>query len=63
MHRTSSRFWKCFDNLPSHIQKVADDKFKLLKNNPRHPSLFFKKIGFFWSIRIGLSYRALAIKD
>jgi len=34
-----------------------------LKNNPYHPSLHFKKIGFFWSVRIGLDYRALAIED
>jgi hypothetical protein len=57
MHRTSSRFWKCFDKLPSSIQKTADENFELLKNNPYHPSLHFKKIGSFWSVRIGLNYR------
>ena len=63
MHRTSSRFWKCFDKLPSSIRKTADENFELLKNNPYHPSLHFKKIGSFWSVRIGLNYRALAIED
>ncbi len=53
MHRTSSRFWKCINKLPSHIRKIADENFELLKNNPRHPSLHFKKIGTFWSVRIG----------
>ena len=63
MHRTSSRFWKCFDKLPSSIRKIADENFEFLKDNPYHPSLHFKKIGSFWSVRIGLKYRALAIED
>jgi hypothetical protein len=33
-----------------------------LKENPRHPSLQFKKIGRFWSVRVGLRYRALAVE-
>ncbi len=63
MHRTSSRFWKCFYKLPSSIQKTADENFELLTDNPYHPSLHFKEIGSFCSVRIGLNYRALAIKD
>jgi len=63
MHRTTSRFWKCFDNLPHPIQTIAEENFKLLKENPRHPSLHFKKIGKLWSIRTGLNYRALAVED
>jgi len=55
MHRTTDRFWKCFENLP--------ENFALLKANPLHPSLHLKKVGKFWSIRVGLSYRALAIED
>ena len=30
--------------------------------NPRHPSLNFKRIGGFWSVRVGLHYRALAVQ-
>lgn len=30
-----------------------------LKKDPRHPSLHLKKIGPFWSVRVGLHYRAL----
>jgi hypothetical protein len=33
-----------------------------LKADHRHPSLHFKKIGKFYSIRIGLTYRALAVE-
>lgn len=42
---------------------VADKTFQLLKENPRHPSLQFKKVGGFWSARVGLAYRALAVED
>ena len=63
MHRTTSRFWECFEMLPPSIQKIAKDNFKLLKNNPYHPSLHFKKVGKFWSARIGLTHRALAVED
>jgi hypothetical protein len=63
MHKTTDRFRKAYDSLPLKVQKVAKSNFYLLNENPQHPSLHFKKIGKFWSIRIGLNYRALAIKD
>lgn len=63
MHRTSRRFWDCFADLPDVVQQAAMSSFELLKNNPRHPSLHFKKVGKFWSVRVGLSYRALAVED
>ncbi len=55
MHQTTERFWKCFEKLPL--------PFKLLKTNPWHPSLHFKNVGKFWSARVGLNYRALAVED
>lgn len=42
---------------------MAKEKFELLKSDPYHPSLHFKKIGgsnSLWSVRVGLNYRALA---
>ncbi len=63
MHRTTDRFWKCFEDLPYDIQKLAKKSFDLLKTDPLHPSLHFKKVGKFWSVRIGLNYRALAVQD
>jgi len=63
MHRTSERFWKCFEGLPEAVQATARENFELLKSDPRHPSLRFKKIGQFWSARVGISYRALAVED
>ena len=41
----------------------ADRCFELLKAEPRHPSLYFKKIGKFWSARVGLRFRALAVEE
>jgi hypothetical protein len=63
MHRTTNRFWKCFENLPGSVQKVSKKSFELLKTNPLHPSLHFKKVGKFWSVRAGINHRALAVED
>ena len=63
MHRTSSRFWTCYRRLPGDVQRIAAKNFQLLKEDPKHPSLKFKKIGNLWSVRIGLAYRALAVEN
>ena len=63
MHFASSNFWHCYRHLPKSIQKIADKNFKILKSNSSHPSLYFKKIGKYRSVRIGLSYRALAVES
>jgi len=63
VHRTTERFWRCFESLPDPVQKISRKNFELLKNDPSHPSLHFKKVGTFWSIRAGMNYRALAVED
>jgi hypothetical protein len=63
MHRTTTRFWKCFEQLPEPVQKISKKNFDLLKDDPRHPSLHFKKVGNLWSVRAGMNHRALAVKD
>ena len=63
MHRTTARFWICFGGLPEAVQRVARRNFELLKENPAHPSLHFKKVGKLWSVRVGLNHRALALED
>jgi len=62
-HLTTSRFWAAYDSLPSSVRKVADENYQILKNDPFHPSLHFKKIGRFWSIRAGIKYRALGVQE
>ena len=61
-HYASPRFWQHYRQLPESIQRLADKNFELLKQNPQHPSLHFKQIGRFWSVRVGISYRALAVE-
>jgi hypothetical protein len=34
-----------------------------MRQEPRHPSLHLKKIGRFWSVRVGNHYRALAVEQ
>jgi hypothetical protein len=55
-------FWNCYHKLPKSIQQLADKNFDLLKQNPKHASLHLKKIRDFWSVRVGVKYRALAIE-
>jgi len=60
-HFALPRFWTPYQDLPNHTQELADEKFELLKSDPRHPSLHLKKIGTrqqLWSVRVGLHYRA-----
>lgn len=61
-HLASPSFWKSYQNLPDHIRKLAEKNFELLKQNPEHPSLHFKKVDRYRSVRVGLHYRALGIE-
>lgn len=61
-HFTSSKFWAAYDRLPEQVRELADKNYALLKENPQYPSLQFKKVGRFWSVRVGLRYRALAVE-
>lgn len=63
MHYATRKFWKCYDALPENVQDIADQCYELLKADPSHPSLHFKKIGKkYWSVRAGLEYRALGVE-
>ena len=58
-HIAAARFWDLYRSLPVAVQATADKNFELLKANPRHPSLRFKKVRTLWSVRVGEQYRAL----
>jgi hypothetical protein len=60
-HRASKRFWRRFNDLTPEIQKLAQDNYELLKSNPQHPSLHFKRVGKYWSVRVGLTHRAVGV--
>lgn len=59
-HLATSRFWRCYHALPAEVRTLADQSFARLKADASHPSLHFKKVGTFWSARVGLHYRAVA---
>lgn len=62
-HHTTGRFWQLYHSLPKDVQEQADKQFALLKTNPAHPSLHFRKVGNLWSARINLNTRSLAAQD
>ena len=62
-HRATPHFWSCYRRLPIEVQRLADKCYALLKSNSQHPSLHFKKVGPFWSVRVGLHYRAVAMEQ
>jgi hypothetical protein len=62
-YRATPDFWYHYRQLPNEIQELADRCYDLLKQDSRYPSLHFKKVGQFWSVRIGIHYRALAVEE
>lgn len=62
-HQATDRFWRLYGELPRPVQRVADKSFEMLREDPRHPSLHFKRVGRFWSARVGGRHRAVAIED
>jgi hypothetical protein len=51
------------DNCQPKSRNWLIDATNFLKQDPRYPSLHFKKVGLFWSVRVGIHYRALAIEE
>lgn len=43
-HFADPEFWTRCRALPDPIRELADRNFQLLKSNPSHPSLHFKKV-------------------
>lgn len=60
-HFTDPEFWKRYVKLRPEVQEAAQKNFKLLKSNPKHPSLHFKQVKKYWSVRVNLETRALAV--
>jgi hypothetical protein len=56
IHHATKKLWDAYDKMPLHAQSVADENFQLLKADPFHPSLHFKKVGRYWSVRAGIHY-------
>lgn len=61
-HYASRKFWESYEKLPAPIRALADKNYQLLQTNPTHPSLQFKSIGQYRSVRVGIRYRALGVE-
>ena len=59
MHFTTPQFWQLYYALSRKVQQLADKNFALLKANASHSSLRLKKVGHYWSARVGAHYRVL----
>jgi len=42
--RATPRFWAAYRELPPEIKGLARKAYGLFRDNPRHPSLQFKKV-------------------
>jgi hypothetical protein len=49
--------------LPQPVKQLATNALVLLRENPRHPSLHFKKVGRFWSAEHSAAANALGAKE
>ena len=62
IHHAAPEFWSSYRSLPADVRTLADRAFALLKADTYHPSLHFKEIEDFWSVRVGIHYRALGVE-
>jgi len=59
-------FLSCFRDLPENVKEKARKNHRLWKQDPNHPSLQFKQVHPtkpLYSLRIGIGWRALGLKD
>lgn len=64
--RASKPFWDRFHKLPPEIRDEAREAYRLFCEDPRHPSLWFKKVHGaepVYSVRIARGFRALGRLD
>ena len=64
--KTTKYFRQRLSNLPKDIRLQATESYKLFQQNPKHPSLRFKKVHEsepIYSVRINIDYRAVCVID
>ncbi len=57
-------FISLFRQLPESIRQQARKNYRLWRENPRHPSLHFKRIHAsepIWSARVGIGWRVVGL--
>lgn len=55
-------FWERFNRLPPEVQARAKKQYALWLENHWYPSLHFKRVGRYWSVRVDNTHRALGIE-
>jgi hypothetical protein len=55
-------FWERFNRLPPPVQALARKQYALWLADHWHPSLHFKRVGRYWSVRVDDNHRALGIE-
>ncbi|MCB8945806.1 MAG: hypothetical protein H6658_18820 [Ardenticatenaceae bacterium] len=64
--RATRQFWKLYDALPLEIRQRARRAYELWLNDPRHPSIQFKKVDdqeLIYSARVTDDYRVLGVLE
>lgn len=56
---TTPDFRRRLAALPAEVRRVALKNYRLWRRNPHHPSLHFKRVDNYWSVRVGAAHRAL----
>jgi hypothetical protein len=54
-HRANPRFWVCYRQLSDEIRRSADESYRLLRRDPKHPSLLQED----WALLVGEGRLAL----
>lgn len=64
--RATPRFWAASHELPSEVRDAAQKAYRLFRQDPKHPSLQFKKVHDrepINSVRETMAYRAVGIVE
>lgn len=62
-HVTVEQFTELSSHLPVKVRKLAEHNFSVIKDYPNHPLLRMLKADGIWSMRVGSTYRALAVEE
>jgi len=64
--QATSKFWKLYGRLPRSVQQRARKAYQMWKDNPRHPSLHFKRVDdeeSIYSARVSDDHRVLGVLE
>ena len=64
--QATPKFWKFYARLPRNVQRRARRAYQMWKENPHHPSLYFKRVDDeepIYSARVSDDYRVLGILE